>query len=84
MTTVLTNSAYMSIKSHCIFLLFILAYNHSLQIYSYIIQVVHQGIGLSILSGQHQVGCVDMMPLCKGDDSGLLFYPIEANLVCRY
>ena len=41
-----------------------------------------QGIGLPVPSGQHQVGCVDVMPLCKGDDSGLLFrlyYPTEAT-----
>ncbi|XP_065898486.1 platelet-activating factor acetylhydrolase-like [Dysidea avara] len=41
-----------------------------------------QGIGLPVPSGPHQVGCVDVMPLCKGDDSGLLFrlyYPTEAT-----
>ena len=43
---------------------------------------IFKGIGLPVPSGQHQVGCVDVMPLCKGDDSGLLFrlyYPTEAN-----
>ena len=41
-----------------------------------------KGIGLPVPNGEHQVGCVDVMPLCKGDDSGLLFrlyYPTEAN-----
>jgi len=43
---------------------------------------IFKGIGLPVPSGQHQVGCVDVMPLCKGDDSGLLFrlyYPTEAT-----
>ena len=43
---------------------------------------IFQGIGLPVPSGQHQVGCVDVMPLCKGDDSGLLFrlyYPTDAT-----
>ena len=41
-----------------------------------------KGIGLPVPSGPHQVGSVDVMPLCKGDDSGLLFrlyYPTEAT-----
>ncbi|XP_065898491.1 platelet-activating factor acetylhydrolase-like [Dysidea avara] len=41
-----------------------------------------KSIGLPVPSGPHQVGCVDVMPLCKGDDSGLLFrlyYPTEAT-----
>ena len=46
-----------------------------------------KGIGMPVLSGQHRVGCMDVMPLCKGDDSGLLFrlfYPTEANPDSRY
>jgi len=35
--------------------------------------IMSKGIGLPVPSGQHQVGCVDVVPLCKGDDSGLLF-----------
>ena len=41
-----------------------------------------QGIGLPTPSGQHRVGCVDVMPLCPGEESGLLFrlyYPTEAT-----
>jgi len=44
--------------------------------------VMSKGIGMPVLSGQDQVGCVDVMPLCKGDDSGLLlrlYYPTEAT-----
>ena len=40
-----------------------------------------RGIGLSVPSGQHRVGCVDVMPLCPGEETGLLFrlyYPTEA------
>jgi len=43
---------------------------------------IFKGIGIPVPSGQHQVGCVDVMPLRKGDDSGLLFrlyYPTEAT-----
>ena len=48
-----------------------------------------KGIGIPVPSGQHQVGCVDVMPLCKGDDtdSGLLFrlyYPTEATPDSEY
>jgi len=46
-----------------------------------------KGIGMPVPSGQHRVGCMDVMPLCKGDDSGLLFrlfYPTEANPDSRY
>ena len=46
-----------------------------------------KGIGIPVPSGQHQVGCVDVMPLCKGDDSGLLFrlyYPSEATPDSEY
>ena len=41
-----------------------------------------KGIGLPIPSGKHRVGCVDVMPLCPGEESGLLFrlnYPTEAT-----
>ena len=41
-----------------------------------------KGIGLPTPSGQHRVGCVDVMPLCPGEESGLLFrlyYPTEAT-----
>ena len=44
--------------------------------------VMSKGMGIPAPSGQHQVGCVDVMPLCKGDDNGLLFrlyYPTEAT-----
>ena len=46
-----------------------------------------RGIGLPAPSGQHRVGCVDVMPLCPGEDSGLLFrlyYPTEATPGSRY
>ena len=41
-----------------------------------------KGIGLPIPSGQYRVGCVDVMPLCPGEERGLLFrlyYPTEAT-----
>ena len=41
-----------------------------------------KGIGLPAPSGQHRVGCVDVMPLCPGEEKGLLFrlyYPTEAT-----
>ena len=41
-----------------------------------------KGIGLPVPSGKHRVGCVDVMPLCPGEESGLLFrlyYPTEAT-----
>ena len=43
---------------------------------------VFRGIGLLAPSGQHRVGCVDVMPLCPGEEKGLLFrlyYPTEAT-----
>ena len=41
-----------------------------------------KGIGLPAPSGPHRVGCVDVMPLCPGEEKGLLFrlyYPTEAT-----
>ena len=41
-----------------------------------------KGIGLPSPSGQHRIGCVDVMPLCPGEEKGLLFrlyYPTEAT-----
>ena len=41
-----------------------------------------KGIGMPTPSGQHRVGCVDVMPLCPGEEKGLLFrlyYPTEAT-----
>ena len=46
-----------------------------------------KGIGLPSPSGQHRVGCVDVLPLCPGEESGLLFrlyYPTEATADSGY
>ena len=41
-----------------------------------------KGIGLPVPSGQHRVGCVDVMSLCPSEETGILFrlyYPTEAT-----
>ena len=46
-----------------------------------------KGIGLPSPSGKHRVGCVDVLPLCPGEESGLLFrlyYPTEATADSGY